>query len=70
MHMDLTAVMSGIQTAKVRSDIDFAVAKKSLDTQKQAGANMLQLLQSSMIGPGDQLVASATGLGGAVDTYG
>jgi hypothetical protein len=68
--MDLTAVMSGIQTAKVRSEIDFAVAKKALDTQKQAGAGMLRLLQASMVGPGDEMVAAATGLGGSIDAYG
>lgn len=71
--MDLTAAFSGIQAAKVRSDVNIAVAKKVMDTQKQAGANVLQLLDSATQGvatAGDSLVAAATGLGGAIDVYG
>ncbi|HEV7301195.1 MAG TPA: putative motility protein [Tepidisphaeraceae bacterium] len=70
--MDLTAVMSGIQTSKVNSQINIAVAKKMLDVQKQAGANVLQMLQAATTGPaaaGDALVAAATGLGGTIDAY-
>jgi hypothetical protein len=68
--MDLTTAIIGIQSAKISSQIDFAVAKKVLDTQKQAGAGVLQLLESattSVNQAGNNLVAAATGLGQEVD---
>lgn len=71
--MDLTSAISGMQTAKIGSEIQIAVAKKMLDAQKMSGAAAIKLLESAASGPaeaGDALVAAATGLGGAVDTYG
>jgi len=71
--MDLTAAISGIQTAKIAGEINIAVAKKVMDTQKQSGAAVLQLLESATQGvatAGDSLVAAATGLGGEIDIYG
>jgi hypothetical protein len=68
--MDLTTAIVGIQSAKISSQIDYAVAKKILDTQKQAGAGVLQLLESATTGvnqAGNNLVAAATGLGQEVD---
>ena len=41
-----------------------------MDAQRQQGAAALQLLQSAQIGPGDSMVAAATGRGGAIDVYG
>jgi hypothetical protein len=70
--MDLTATFSGIQSARIRGEVNMAIAKKVMDTQKQSGANILQLLSSATQGApgsGDAMVAAATGLGGAVDTY-
>jgi hypothetical protein len=71
--MDLTSALSGIQSAKIYSEINFAVAKKVLDSQKQAGAGVLAMLDAATRGPaqaGDALVAAATGLGAEIDTYG
>ncbi len=68
--MDLVNVASGIQTARIGAQIDLAVAKKSLDAQKQQGAAMLQLLEAATSGPGDAMTAAATGLGSKIDTYG
>ena len=70
--MDLTAAVSGLQQAKVLGEIQIAVAKKVLDSQKQSGQGALQLLEAASGGvskAGDQLTAAATGLGGEVDTY-
>jgi hypothetical protein len=71
--VDLTAAISGLQTAKVMSQIQYAVAGKVLDAQKADGAAALQLLEAASKGgsqAGDALVAAATGLGGEIDTYG
>lgn len=70
--MDLVNSISGLQTASTMSEIQVAVAKKIMDSQRADGAAVLKLLQAASGGvekAGDQLVASATGLGGEVDTY-
>ena len=66
-------VASGIQQAKVMGQVQVAVAKKAMDTQRMQGAAAIQLLQAAAktgAGAGDELVAAATGLGGSLDTYG
>ena len=71
--MDLTSAISGLQTAKVMSQIQFAVARKVLDAQNANGAAAIKLLEAASKGAsqaGDALVAAATGLGGEIDTYG
>jgi hypothetical protein len=71
--MDLTTAISGFQRAKIASEVNFAVARKMLDAQKQAGAGVLAMLDAATRGPttaGDALVTAATGLGGAIDTHG
>ena len=71
--MDLTAAISNMQTAKLDSAVQISVAKKILDSQKQAGGAALQLLDATANGvakAGDALTAQAIGLGGLVDTYG
>jgi hypothetical protein len=70
--MDLTAAVSNLQASKTIGQVQIAVAKKILDSQRQQGAAALQLLQAATGGvnqAGDQLVAAATGLGGSLDTY-
>ena len=70
--MDLTGAISNLQSNKTMGQIQIAVAKKVFDTQRQQGDAALKLLQAATTGvtqAGDQLVAAATGLGGAIDTY-
>ena|GEM_PF-1326576 len=71
--MDLTAAISNLQQSKIIGQVQIAVAKKVMDAQKQNGAAALELLDAAQNGvskAGDSLVAAATGLGGAIDTYG
>jgi hypothetical protein len=71
--MDLVNAMSGLQQAKVMGEVQVAVAKKVMDSQRMEGAAAIKLLQAASNGvnkAGDQLVAAATGLGGSLDTYG
>jgi hypothetical protein len=70
--MDLVNAAVGLQQARLASQVNVAVAKKVMDTQRMEGAAAIQLVQSASKGvgqAGDQLVAAATGLGGALDTY-
>jgi hypothetical protein len=72
LFMELSAAISGMQSAKIAGQVNMAVAKKVLDTQKQAGAGVLAMLDAATRGPaqaGDALVAAATGLGGIIDTF-
>ena len=71
--MDLVTAFTGMQQAKLASQVQYAVAAKSMDVQRMQGAAAIQLLQSASGGAskaGDAMVAAATGLGGAIDTYG
>jgi hypothetical protein len=71
--MDLVNAVSGLQQAKVMGEVQIAVAKKVMDSQRMDGAAAIKLLQAASNGvnkAGDQLVAAATGLGGSLDTYG
>ena len=64
---------SGIQQAKVMGQVQIAVAKKVMDSQRMEGAAAIQLLQAAAktgAAAGDELVAAATGLGGSLDIYG
>ena len=70
--MDLTGAISNLQTNKTMGQIQIAVARRIMDSQRQQGDAALQLLQAATTGvtqAGDQLVAAATGLGGSLDTY-
>ncbi|HEX8339289.1 MAG TPA: hypothetical protein VF624_00120 [Tepidisphaeraceae bacterium] len=66
-------LLSGIvqfKQAQMASRVQYAVAGKILDSQKQNGAAALKLLEAasaSSVKAGDSLVAAATGLGGALD---
>jgi hypothetical protein len=71
--MDLVNAVSGLQQSKVMGEVQIAVAKKVLDSQRMEGAAALKLLQAAADGAsksGDALVAAATGLGGSLDVYG
>ena len=71
--MDLVSAFSGMQQAKLASQVQYAVAAKSMDMQRMQGAAAIQLLESASAGAskaGDAMVAAATGLGGSLDTYG
>ena len=71
--MDLVNAFSGMQQAKLASQVQYAVAAKTMDMQRMQGAAAIQLLESASAGAsraGDALVAAATGLGGSLDTYG
>jgi hypothetical protein len=70
MDMDLVSALSGMQQAKIASQVQYAVAGKILDQQRSAGAAAVQLIEAATAGAngaGDQLVAAATGLGGTLD---
>jgi hypothetical protein len=60
-----------IPPAALSSDISTAVAAKALNAQRQQGDAIVKLLDSAgsdgEMGPGDALVAKATGLGGLLD---
>ena len=71
--MDLVNAVVGLKQAQVASQVQFAVAKKLLDSQKMQGSAALKLVEAankSASSAGDELVAAATGLGGELDTYG
>lgn len=69
---DLTSGIIAFKQATLDSKIQYAVARKILDNQEFQGAAAIKLIEAATKGTsraGDQLVAAATGLGGAVDTY-
>lgn len=70
--MDLISSVSGLQQADLMSKIQFAVARKVLDSQATQGEAAIQLIQAASQSAGqagDALAAAATGLGGQLDTY-
>jgi hypothetical protein len=67
--MSVANLATSMQSAQLSQQIGYAVAGKAMDAQRQQGAAALQLLQSAQIGPGDSMVAAATGRGGVIDTY-
>jgi hypothetical protein len=70
--MDLVNAAIGIKQAETMSQVQMAVAKKVMDTDRANGDAVLKLLSAATGGAsqaGDALVASATGLGGEIDTY-
>ena len=72
--MDLVSAFTGMSQAKLASQVQYAVAAKSMDVQRMQGAAAIELLQSASSSGagkgGDAMVAAATGLGGAIDVYG
>jgi hypothetical protein len=70
--MDLVNAAVGMKQAEMQSQVQYAVAKKLMDTQKMEGAAVVKLIESasaSVAKAGDELVAAATGLGGEIDVY-
>ncbi len=70
--MDLTDAAIFMKQVRAAGQVQMHVAKRMLDVQKMRGAAAVQLIQSAgKVGAsaGDSLVAAATGLGGAMDTY-
>jgi hypothetical protein len=71
--MDLTSAICGLQQAKTTATVQIRIAKKMLEMQEFQGEAAVQLIDAAgKIGSqaGDALAAVATGLGGALDTYG
>jgi hypothetical protein len=69
--MDLINGMLAIKQSNLNSQVQMTVARKMLDNQEMQGAAAIQLIEAAgNVGAGDPLVAAATGLGGAIDTYG
>ena len=71
--MDLVNSIVNFNQATTMSQVQYAVAKKILDSQAEQGDAAVKLIQAATNGAsqaGDQLVAAATGLGGSLDTYG
>ena len=69
---DLTSGIINFQQATLASNVQYAVARKLLDSQQMQGAAIVKLIDAANIGvnkSADQLVAAATGLGGEVDAY-
>jgi hypothetical protein len=70
--MDLAAGISGSSQGQTMSAAQAMVLAKSMDLQKMQGQAAVQLIQSASQGganPGDALAATATGLGGLLDTH-
>ncbi len=64
--------MTGLKSAELANQIQYAVAAKAMDAAKQEGAAVLKLLQSAMSGF-DQQLASAnakTNPNRQLDVYG
>ena len=76
MTQDVDPLVNGVlgfQQAALASQVQFAVARKMLDSQQQSGAAMVKLIEAAgkcANQAGDQLTAAATGLGGELDVHG
>ena len=71
--MDLVNMAVSLKQAQVASQVQFAVAKKLLDTQKLQGNAAVKLIEAAAktgSTAGDALTAAATGLGGELDVSG
>ena len=69
---ELTSSIVAFKQSETISQVQFAVARKMLDSQQQQGDAAVKLIDSACSGAsksGDALVAAATGLGGSLDTY-
>jgi hypothetical protein len=71
--MDLVAGAVNFQQAALAAKVQYAVAGKILNSQRQTGDAVLKLIDAAGKGvsqAGDSLVAAATGLGGSLDVLG
>jgi hypothetical protein len=70
--MDLVNAAVNFKAATTMSRIQYAVARKLLDSQEMQGAAAVKLIEAAgqiATNAGDELVAAATGLGSSIDTY-
>ena len=54
------------------SQVQYAVAAKTMDMNRMQGAAAIQLIEAAAAGAsqaGDAMVAAATGLGGSLDVF-
>ncbi|MGF1635328.1 MAG: hypothetical protein ACFCVE_15885 [Phycisphaerae bacterium] len=68
----MTSAIASLSYGQTMAQVQTAVARKMLDSERQQGAAAIQLLQSAtqtQVKAGDSLVAAAVGLGGQVDVY-
>jgi hypothetical protein len=71
--MDLINAAVNFKQAELTTRVQYAVARKLLDSQTQQGAAAVKLIEAAgniSAGAGDELVAAAIGLGSQLDTYG
>lgn len=72
MAMDLVNAAVNLKSAEMNTRVQYAVARKLLETQKLQGNAAIKLIEAAgqiATNAGDELVAAATGLGGQLDTY-
>jgi len=70
--VDLVNSAIQFKQAAVMSQVQYAVAAKMLNSQKQQGNAVLNMLNAAAVNvnnAGSQMVAAATGTGGSLDTY-
>jgi hypothetical protein len=70
--MDLTAGIVNLKQAQVMGQVQMRVARKVMDANRLQGAALVRMIEAAgkvAADAGDELVAAATGLGGALDTY-
>ncbi|MED0704646.1 YjfB family protein [Aneurinibacillus aneurinilyticus] len=46
--MDIAAMATSLKAASLGTAVSLAVTKKAMDTQKEAGAQLVELLEKSM----------------------
>lgn len=71
--MDLVSAAVSMKHAEVMAGVQYAVARKLLDTQKSQGSAAVKLIEAAgqiMSKSSDELAVAATGLGNLIDTYG
>ena len=69
------SIQASLIPSAVANEVSTSIAAKTLQAQRQQGDALLALLDSASpdpggVGPGDPLVAKATGLGGLLDVVG
>lgn len=61
--MDIAGIATSLSNAQLQSSVDIAVAKKSMDVQKQQGAAIVQMLDAAKdVGRTDSSNAGVKGL--------
>lgn len=71
--MDLTSAVVGLQQSNLMAQVQFAAARKILDTDRADGAAVVKLIDAGAgeVGQaGNSLASVATNLGSSIDVYG